>query len=417
MIAIHTRLLDICEAASITTMIAIPDPAFLALMVAAEARGWRVIAPHHEAAGGFIADAITRLSGHRALCLASPGPGIANAIPAMIAARVEGAPVIFIGAQRGPMPLRGGRFQHVEQMALIAPAVKYAGVVGVGDELDGVLHAALCAAHQGRPGPAYVEIAIPVMAGRVADGPIAPLPAVRLPSAAELACGAALIAKARAPVLLVGGGVQRAKASAAVAALAARLACPVILTPGAGGTIAGALCLPYGFSPVAAAAVAASDCVVALGTQIGEQVHFGQHRHWRGGDDARQWVQIEADGASVGVNRRIDVGLVGDLRAIVPALTARLAPRAAPAALADWRGQECARQAGLAAELPASTPGASCPSGFGQPARWRRAGARWRGVCSVADGLWRGPGGGCVVERQFRASGHGAALCHRRRGG
>ena len=358
MTPLYLRLLDLCEAAGIRTLIGIPDPAFLALMVAAEARGWQVIAPHHEAAGGFIADAVTRLTGAPALWVGSPGPGFANALPAMVAAQVECAPVLFLGAQRGAIPPRVGRFQHVEQMGLAAGAVKYAGAITAPGEAESVMQAAIHAMTTGRPGPAYVEVAMPVIGADVAAGPIAAWPTPALPEAA-LAEAAALIARARCPVLLVGNGVHSARTQAALAALAVAMACAVIQTPGAGGFLPGLapVTLPYGFSPVAAEAVAASDLVVAVGTQIGEQVHFGQHRHWQAGDAARAWVHIEADAAAIGVNRRIDVALVGDLRKLVPELTQRIAPRAPMAALDAWRSGEAARRAALGVDLPEAPSG------------------------------------------------------------
>ncbi|HZV08304.1 MAG TPA: thiamine pyrophosphate-dependent enzyme, partial [Novosphingobium sp.] len=134
-----------------------------------------------------------------------------------------------------------------------------------------------------------------------------------------------------------------------LADLARAMAAPVVLTPGAGGVAPGleAHSFPYGFSPVAAEIVAASDVVLAVGTQLGEQVHFGQGRHWRAGDGQRRWIHIEQDGPAIGGNRPIDVALAGDLAAILPQLSGRLA-RAAGADLARWSAAEAARRAALA---------------------------------------------------------------------
>ena len=47
---VHERMLQLFEAEGIKTLFGIPDPSFVAMFIAAEARGWRVIAPHHEQA-------------------------------------------------------------------------------------------------------------------------------------------------------------------------------------------------------------------------------------------------------------------------------------------------------------------------------------------------------------------------------
>ena len=69
-------------------------------------------------------------------------------------------------------------------------------------------------------------------------------------------------------------------------------------------------------------AVARADLVVAIGTEIGEPIHYGVGRPWAQGETGRKWIYIERDPLAIGVNRPIDAPLVGDLRDIVPQLTA-----------------------------------------------------------------------------------------------
>jgi thiamine pyrophosphate-dependent acetolactate synthase large subunit-like protein len=139
-----------------------------------------------------------------------------------------------------------------------------------------------------------------------------------------VARAAAMIGEAEAPMLLVGHGLST-QARAQVAELARAMACPVVLTPGAAALpgLAGR-CLPYGFSPIAAEAIAHSDLALAIGTALGEAVHHGRRRHWRAGDEARRWIRIDGD---VTQNRRIDVALAGDAGVLAQALAGVLTPR------------------------------------------------------------------------------------------
>ena len=98
--------------------------------------------------------------------------------------------------------------------------------------------------------------------------------------------------------------------------------CPVIQTSGGTSFIDGLedRTFAYGFSPAAVEAVVKSDLCVALGTELGEPSHYGRTRHWAENDAKRKWVLVEQDPVAIGVNRPIDIPLVGDLRGVVPQL-------------------------------------------------------------------------------------------------
>ena len=150
------------------------------------------------------------------------------------------------------------------------------------------------------------------------------------------------------------------RAGESVEALAKLVDCPVIQTSGGTSFIKGLedRTFPYGFSPSAVDAVVKSDLVVAIGTELGEPVHYGRGRHWVADEANRKWISIELDPTAIGVNRRIDVPLVGDLRAIVPQLVDALkdSPRQPTAELDGWIKDDAARIAELAESAPGGTP-------------------------------------------------------------
>ncbi len=358
---VYKRILDLFEAEGITTLFGIPDPNFVHLFLEAEARGWVVVSPHHEAAGGFMAEAASRITGRPALAVGGQGPGLANLMPAIHCAMAEHSPVIFLAGQRARPNERRvarGRFQYMPQEPLVAPCVKYAGVIEYAAQTDDVLREALRRSLSGTPGPSTIEIPQPVMLEELPETPILPPEHYRLTAqgacAESLAEAARLIVAARRPILLVGHGVYTSRTAAAVRDLAEAMACPVIQTPGGASYIAGLedRTFAYGFSDVANAAVAQSDLCVALGTELGEPVHFGRARHWAEGNASRRWVLVEQDPTAIGINRPIDVPLVGDLRAIAPQLARALqaTPRAPHPELATLAAAEAARRAKRAAQ-------------------------------------------------------------------
>ena len=110
--------------------------------------------------------------------------------------------------------------------------------------------------------------------------------------AREVAEAVELIREAKQPILLVGHGVHTARTGAPVKALAELIACPVIQTSGGTSFIQGLedRTFPYGFSPSAVEAVVKSDLCIAIGTELGEPVHYGKGRHW-----ARERRQPQVD--------------------------------------------------------------------------------------------------------------------------
>ena len=362
-VKVYERILHLFEAEGINTLFGIPDPNFVHLFVEAEKRGWNVVAPHHELSVGFMAEAHSRMTGKPAVCIATLGPGIANAAGAMMCARVENSPVIFIGGQRARVTeqrVRRGRIQFIKQMGLFENSVKYSASIEYADQTDEIIRNALRVCQSGTPGPVYIEYPSHVIQQEL-DVP-APLPpeAYRLvkpgADANMVAKAAELIKAAKHPILLVGHAVHTSRGGEQVKALAELMGCPVIQTSGGTSFIKGLedRTFPYGFSKVANEAVLKSDLCVAIGTELGEPVHYGKWRHWSQNNANRKWVYIELDPAAIGVNRPVDAPLVGDLRTVVPQLTDALkgSPRQPSADLQNWIQADKKRLADLAESAP-----------------------------------------------------------------
>jgi acetolactate synthase-1/2/3 large subunit len=332
-VPVYKRILDLFEAEGVNTLFGIPDPNFVHMFAEADARGWSVVAPHHELSAGFMAEAASRMTGKPGLCIGTLGPGVANISGAMMCALVENSPVIFLGGQRARITerrVRRGRIQFVQQEGLFTPSVKYSSSIEYADQTDEIVHEAIRRSMSGTPGPSYIEFPSHVILEEL-DVPEAPEPsAYRLVNqgagAREVAEAAKLIREAKSPILLVGHGVHTSRTQAEVRELAELMACPVIQTSGGTSYIPGLQdrTFPYLFSPAANQAVEESDLCVALGTELGEPMHYGRTQHWAGNDANRKWVYVEQDPTAIGVNRRFDVPLVGDLRGVVPQLVEAL---------------------------------------------------------------------------------------------
>jgi acetolactate synthase I/II/III large subunit len=362
-VPVYKRILDLFEAEGVNTVFGIPDPNFVHMFLEAESRGWTVVSPHHEESAGFMAEAVSRMTGKPGLCIGTLGPGVANIAGAMMCAKVENSPVIFLGGQRARITerrVRRGRIQFVRQEALFAPTVKYSASIEYADQTDEIVREAIRRAMSTTPGPTYIEYPSHVILEELDVADPLPPSAYRLVNhgagAREIAEAAKLVREAENPILLVGHGVHTSRTTAAVRELADLIACPVIQTSGGTSYIAGLedRTFPYGFSPAAVEAVVASDLCIALGTELGEPVHYGKTQHWAQNNATRKWIYVEQDPLAIGVNRPVDVPLVGDLRGVVPQLVDALkdSPRSPSADLARWIKQDADQLAELAESAP-----------------------------------------------------------------
>jgi len=168
----------------------------------------------HEAAGGFMAMAYALLTGEPAVCFASPGPGVANLVPAMLESLATCAPVIAPCTGIDGHKYGKGAFQETDQIGIMRPVTKWAFRVPYADRVPWAMRRAFSLATNGQPGPVFVEIPVEVGAARVEMPPY--LPAERwIRSAGDperVHRAAVLIAEAERPLIVAGGGTLRSGA-------------------------------------------------------------------------------------------------------------------------------------------------------------------------------------------------------------
>ncbi|HEX8058551.1 MAG TPA: thiamine pyrophosphate-binding protein, partial [Novosphingobium sp.] len=362
----HERIVDLLQAEGVDTVFGIPDPSFFAMFLEAEKRGMTLVAPHHEQAGALMADGYYRMTGKPAVMGINKGPGVANIAAGAAYLAKENVPAVFIMAQRQrfyEQRVRRGKMQHMPQPPLFEGAMKWIGTIEYPEQTDEIFHEAFRRALSGVPGPTMVELPLSVMAATFDLPPPPPPHRYRLVNqeagTTALAEAVRLLTEAEQPIMLVGQGAFASRAHADLIALGKKLACPIVSTTAVDAVLEGmeAASFPYG-SDAAAEAVARADVVLAVGTEIGEAMHYGRGRHWAEGKADRKWIYIERDPTAIGVNRPIDVPLVGDLKAVLPQLASALSSlqRTPPAEMAGWAERHVAQKRALVESIPAGEP-------------------------------------------------------------
>ncbi|WP_374349187.1 thiamine pyrophosphate-binding protein [Thermomonas sp.] len=200
----------------ITHCYAVPGGGIMYLVDAAGRQsGFQTRFFHHEQAAGFAAEAHGRVENRPAVCLATIGPGAANAISAAFSCFINSVPCLFIsGAKRSTFqtdyPRQRFNFpQDGDTEGMATPVVKHYHCLSANDDISQVVTQLVDLACSGRPGPVWLDVALDIQASQVAGEPQAPsriLPAA--PTNDVTNALLTFLAQVERPVFLMGRGCE-----------------------------------------------------------------------------------------------------------------------------------------------------------------------------------------------------------------
>ncbi|MCJ2026420.1 thiamine pyrophosphate-binding protein [Methylobacterium sp. J-067] len=221
-------LVDQLVAQGVERLTCVPGESYLAVLDALHDAAVDVMVCRQEGGAAIMAEAAGKLTGRPGICFVTRGPGATNAASGVHIARQDSTPMIlFVGQIARSMRGREA-FQEVDYRRTFGDLAKWAVEIDEAARIPEIVARAFRVAMQGRPGP--VVIALPEdMLDEVAEVGDAPRvePAEPAPSPADMERLAALLAQARAPLVLVGGSRWTAADSATLAACAERFDLPV----------------------------------------------------------------------------------------------------------------------------------------------------------------------------------------------
>lgn len=312
------------------------DGTYFGLYASLGKHGIQLVSPRHEACAVHMAAAYARTTGRLGVCIASNGPGVANVLPGVAVENGEGNRVMVLTSTRRTgigYPDRGGTYQYFNQVGAIKAISKFSCAVTSPDRIVELMKRAFRIAYRGRPGVVHVDIpenilnrkqSLTAMPAPESYRRIKPLE----PDNQLVKQAADLLISAQLPVVHAGSGVVHAQASQELLRVAELLHCPVVTSWAARGAIAEThrLSVPMIYVQLNNLVRNEADCVLTLGSRIGETDWWGKAPNWRQ-PEQQTHIQVDIDDEILGLNKPVSLAILSDVRQFLIQLAHELSNR------------------------------------------------------------------------------------------
>ena len=293
----------------------------------------------HEQGASHAADGYARSTGKVGVCFATSGPGATNLTTGIATAYLDSSPVVFITCNVGENLLGRDAFQEVDSTGIAMPITKAAFLVRDPQEIPDVMRQAFAVAASGRPGPVLIDFLKSVTApDQMVEYEFIPWKKNRscnsmksLNEFHQLRTGKVneqdvetlreMIAEAKKPLLICGGGVVRGRAHQQFREFAEKLDAPVAITVMGGGGFPGGHPLTTGMIGMHGSRgsnIACNECdlLIAVGCRFSDRVALNPATFAK----QAKIVHIDIDRAEIDKNVLTDHHVIGSARRVLEML-------------------------------------------------------------------------------------------------
>ncbi|HYS38523.1 MAG TPA: thiamine pyrophosphate-binding protein [Pseudonocardiaceae bacterium] len=284
--------------------------------------GIEVIDVRHEQVAAHAADGYARVTGRAGCAVVTAGPGTTDAVTGVANALRAESPMLLIGGQGASSQHKMGSLQDLPHVDMMAPITKFAATVPATARVADLVSMAFRECYAGAPGPSFLEIPRDVLDGRI------PLEQARIPQAGRYRATtrsagdpsaivrlADLLTQSQKPAILLGSQVWTTRGTDAAAELVRTLNIPAYMNGAGRGTLPPGD--PHHFHLSRRYAFDNADVIVIVGTPFDFRMGYGRRL-----PATATVVQIDLDYRTVGKNRDIDLGIVGDPGLVLASVTA-----------------------------------------------------------------------------------------------
>lgn len=319
-------VVDVLKSEGVDTVFGCPGAAILPLYKAMETDGEiEHLIVRHEEGATHMADGWARITRNVGVAIGTSGPAGTNMITGLYTAQADSIPILCITGQAVSTKLHQEAFQAVDIVEIAKPVTKWAVQVREAAQAPWIFREAFRVARAGRPGPVLIDLPLDVQKQLIEwDSSIdAPLPVATVePHLPRVERALDMLLAAERPLILAGGGVVLADASAELRELAEFLRVPVQVTLMGKGSLDDDHPLNIGMTGIqtsqryANASFLESDLVLAIGARFGDR-HTGALDVYRG---ERTFVHVDIEPTQLGRVFEPDLGVVSDAKLFLRAM-------------------------------------------------------------------------------------------------
>ena len=284
--------------------------------------GIDIIDVRHEQVAAHAADGYARMTGRPGVAVVTAGPGTTDAVTGVANALRAESPLLLIGGQGALSQHKMGSLQDLPHVDMMAPITKFAATVPSTSRVADMVSMAFRECLNGAPGPSFLEIPRDILDAKV-DASTARIPEPGRYRASTRSAGdpddiqrlADILVASERPCVLLGSQVWTCRAADAAHEFARTLNIPAYMNGAGRGTFAPGD--PHHFNRTRRMAFDQADVIVIVGTPFDFRMGYGRRLR----EDATV-VQIDMDYRTVGKNRDISLGIVGDVGLVLQSVTA-----------------------------------------------------------------------------------------------
>jgi len=341
-----SALIQSLENEGVDTIFGLPGGAILPVYDPIIDSPIRHILVRHEQGAGHMAEGYAHATGRPGVAMVTSGPAATNVITPLADAYMDSVPLVMITGQVPYAAIGTDAFQECDTTGITMPVTKHNFLVTEAQDIPRIVHEAFHIATTGRPGPVLIDIPKDIVDPKnprsamewYEPGPI-DLPGYKPLTHGDPALireAAELIMRAERPVIYAGGGILKARASAALKELAELLGIHVVTTLMARGAFPDDHDLCLGMPGMhgnytAVTSMQECDLLIALGSRFDDRVtgkvpDFAPHA---------KVIHVDIDAAEIGKVRIPEVGIAGDCRLVIEELITAVRDLGAPGNLPD----------------------------------------------------------------------------------
>ena len=288
----------------------------------------------HEQGASHAADGYARATGKVGVCMATSGPGATNLVTGIATAYMDSTPLVAITANVGVEILGRDSFQEIDITGVTMPITKHNFIVKDIKDLVPTIRKAFYIAKEGRPGPVLVDVTKNVTAEKMKFESLQPKaiePKIETYTVEDLDQAIEMIKESEKPFIFAGGGVISSGASQELKEFAEKIDAPVcetLMGKGAFDNTRPRYTGMLGMHGTKTSNYGVSECdlLIVIGARFSDRVTGNTATFAK---DAKI-LQIDIDPAEMDKNVMIDLGLVGDIKAVLKKINEHLPQQSHP---------------------------------------------------------------------------------------